>query len=63
MCRVAKEVRVFPLLGGYSGVESEHLNPILTELRRSFHVETPKVCYEFQKGGNKMLRVSKKSSS
>jgi hypothetical protein len=64
MCRVAKEVRVFPLLGGSSGVESEHLNPILTELRnRSFHVETPPVDYEFQIGGNEMLRVSQESSA
>ena len=64
MCRVAKEVRVFPLLGGSSGVESEHLDPIVTKLRnRSFHVEIKEVDYEFQKGGNKMLRVSKKSSA
>lgn len=64
MCRVAKEVRVFPLLQSFSGEESEHLNPSVTELRkRSFHVEIQKVDYEFQKGGNKMLRVSKKSSA
>lgn len=64
MCRVAKEVRVFPLLGGSSGVESPHLNPIVTKLRnRSFHVEIKEVDYEFQKGGNKMLRVSQESSA
>jgi len=64
MCRVAKEVRVFPLLGGSSGVESPHLNPIVTELENtSFHVKREKVDYEFQKGGNEMLRVSKKSSA
>ena len=64
MCRVATEVRVFPLLGGSSGVESQHLNPIRTKLRnRSFYVETPPVDYEFQIGGNEMLRVSQESSA
>jgi ubiquinone/menaquinone biosynthesis C-methylase UbiE len=63
MCRVAKEVRVFPLLQSFSGEESHHLNPIVTELKkRSFCVEIQEAPYEFQKGGNKMLRVSKKSS-
>jgi len=62
MCRVAKEVRVFPLLDRFGGI-SEHLNPIRTILNRSFHVETPVVNYEFQIGGNEMLRVSKKSSA
>jgi Methylase involved in ubiquinone/menaquinone biosynthesis len=64
MCRVAKQVRVFPLLDR-NGMESEHLNPIVTELRnRSFHVEEPEeVPYEFQIGGNRMLRISKKSSA
>jgi len=64
MCRVATEVRVFPLLGGSSGVESEHLDPIVTKLRnRSFHVEIKEVDYEFQIGGNQMLRVSQESSA
>ncbi len=63
MCRVAKQVRVFPLLDRYGGI-SEHLNPIVTELRnRSFHVEIPKVAYQFQIGGNEMLRVSQESSA
>ncbi|MEO6863393.1 MAG: class I SAM-dependent methyltransferase [Microcoleus sp.] len=58
MCRVAKEVRVFPLLQSFSGEESDHLNPIITELKnRSFRVEVQEAPYEFQKGGNKMLRV------
>ena len=64
MCRVAKEVRVFPLVQSFSGEESDHLNPIITELKkRNFRVEIQEAPYEFQKGGNKMLRVSKKSSS
>ena len=64
MCRVAKEVRVFPLLQSFSKQESELLNPVIAELKnRSFRVEIQEVSYEFQKGGNKMLRVSKKSSA
>ena len=64
MCRVAKEVRVFPLLQSFSGEESAHLNPTITELKkRNFRVEIQEAPYEFQKGGNKMLRVSKKSSA
>ncbi|MCY7385115.1 MAG: class I SAM-dependent methyltransferase [Microcoleus sp. CAN_BIN18] len=60
MCRVAKEVRVFPLLQSFSGEESEHLNPIIAELKnRNFRVEVQEAPYEFQKGGNKMLRVTK----
>jgi len=63
MCRVAREVRVFPLLD-WNGERFEHLEPIVTELRnRSFHVEREKVDYEFQPGGNEMLRVSKESSA
>nr|WP_228057158.1 class I SAM-dependent methyltransferase [Tychonema sp. LEGE 07203] len=58
MCRVAKEVRVFPLLQSFSGEESEHLNPIVAELKnRNFRVEIQEAPYEFQKGGNKMMRV------
>ena len=58
MCRVAKEVRVFPLLQSFSGEESDHLNSIITKLKkRSFRVEVQEAPYEFQKGGNKMLRV------
>jgi hypothetical protein len=63
MCRVAKEVRVFPLLDRH-GMESEHLDPIVTELRnKSFRVEIQEVDYEFQPGGNQMLRVSQESSA
>ncbi|MBD0311067.1 MAG: class I SAM-dependent methyltransferase [Microcoleus sp. T1-bin1] len=65
MCRVAKEVRVFPLLRSLGGIKSEHLNPIVTKLRRnrSFHVKIDVVDYQFQIGGNEMLRVSQESSA
>jgi hypothetical protein len=49
---------VFPLLQSFSGEESEHLKQIIAELKkRSFRVEIREAPYEFQKGGNKMMRV------
>lgn len=59
MCRVAKEVRIFPLLQSFSSEVSEWLEPTIKELEKAgFGVELQQVAYEFQKGGNKMLRVT-----
>ena len=58
MLRVAKEVRVFPLLD-LNGTPSRHVGPVMTALRR--HGSDPrivKVEYEFQRGGNQMLVVA-----
>jgi hypothetical protein len=58
MCRVAKEVRIFPLLVSFSGETSPLLQPVINELQqRGYKVEIEQVPYEFQKGGNKLLRV------
>lgn len=64
MCRVAKEARVFPLLtssvhrGASAGERSSHLGAVVEELRsRGYEVHVELVPYEFQKGGNKMLRI------
>ena len=57
MLRVAREVRIFPLLD-MAGRPSPHLAPLrraLGELGHASEVRT--VAYEFQKGGNEMLRV------
>ncbi|WP_339383014.1 SAM-dependent methyltransferase [Nodularia sp. LEGE 06071] len=57
MCRVAKEVRIFPLLQ-LSGELSPWLQPIINELeQRGYAVEVKQVAYEFQKNGNQMLCV------
>lgn len=57
MARVGAEVRVFPLLDG-DGRVSVHLLPLLVRLRGAgYEAETPRVPYEFQRGGNRMLRV------
>lgn len=58
ICRVAKEARIFPLLE-LGARESRHLPSILNRLQEEgFSVKTEPVPYEFQKGGNRMLRVS-----
>ncbi|MEH2245231.1 SAM-dependent methyltransferase [Nostoc sp.] len=58
MCRVAKEVRIFPLLK-ISGEPSPHLKPIMSELQqRHYSVEIKQVPYEFQKNSNQILRIN-----
>ena len=64
MCRVAGEVRIFPLLTssvhtvGGEGQTSPHLAPVVKELReRGYEARVEGVPYEFQKGGDEMLRV------
>jgi hypothetical protein len=61
MCRVAKEVRIFPLMNSFSSTFSKHLNPVVQLLQNwGYTTEVEPVQYEFQKGGNKLLRVMRK---
>ena len=56
LCRVAKEVRVYPLLSIRDNEESPHLKPVMAELERnSIQVSLVPVEYEFQKGATRML--------
>ncbi len=60
MCRVAKEVRVFPLLD-VEGLISPYLDRVIETFKgdgKSVSVET--VDYEFQKHGNRMLIIGGK---
>ncbi len=58
LCRVAQEVRIFPLLN-ISGEQSSLLLPVIEELKQSgYKVEIQQVDYEFQKGGNNLLSIS-----
>ncbi|MFB2935830.1 SAM-dependent methyltransferase [Aerosakkonemataceae cyanobacterium BLCC-F154] len=58
MCRVSKEVRIFPLLN-ISGEESPLLQLVIDKLAmQGYTLEVKQVLYEFQKGGNQMLKVS-----
>ncbi len=62
MCRVADEVRIFPLLD-LAVQRSRHLTPLCTELtQQGYTVEIVQVNYEFQRGGNQLLVVSKPRS-
>jgi hypothetical protein len=57
MCRVAKEVRVFPLVT-LDGTRSPFVDPCLEWLQaRGHEAQIETVPYEFQRGGNQMLRV------
>ena len=57
MLRVARRVRVFPLLD-LNGTPSRHLEPVMAALRqRGTDPQIVRVEYEFQRGGNQMLVV------
>lgn len=57
LCRVAGEVRVFPLLT-LGGQPSPYVAACLTWLRGAEHqVSIERVPYEFQRGGNQLLRI------
>ena len=57
MCRVAGEARIFPLLE-LGAKKSRHLKGVVERLRsKGYECSIEKVHYEFQKGGNGMLRV------
>ena len=59
MLRVAKEVRIFPLLT-LENKPSPHLEPVIDHLRsKGYRVQVVKTGYEFQKGANEMLQISR----
>lgn len=59
MNRVATEVRIFPLLS-LGGAQSLHVEPVIRRLQHAeFAVTVETVPYEFQRGGNQMLRITR----
>lgn len=56
LCRVAAEVRIFPLLA-LGGRRSPHVAAVVEALRDAAEVSIERVPYEFQRGGNEMMRV------
>ena len=57
MLRVAREVRIFPLLV-LDGAPSPHLNFVTESLSsQGYNIEIKPVLYEFQRGGNEMRIV------
>lgn len=60
LCRVADEARVFPLLGQFGSGRSPYVPEVLKELTaQGYKCEVRRVQYEFQRGGNEMLCVSR----
>ncbi len=58
MCRVAQDVRVFPLLENFTGEVSAFVEPVIKSLReRDYEVKIEQVEYEFQINGNQMLHI------
>ena len=58
LCRVASEVRVFPLLD-LTATRSSKVEDVQYQLERlGKRVSIEQVDYEFQKGGNEMLRIT-----
>jgi len=61
LCRVAREVRIFPLLD-LEGESSRHLLPVIDRLQgRGLATGIRKVDYEFQKGGDEMLLIRREA--
>ena len=59
LLRIAAEVRIFPLLR-LDGEPSSYLELVLEDLsNQGFNPQVQSVDYEFQKGGNQMLRISR----
>ena len=57
MCRVATDVRIFPLLA-LGGRRSPYVDENVEHLRNSgYDASIEHVPYEFQRGGNQMLRI------
>lgn len=58
MCRVAHEIRIFPLLD-LSGLPTPYVEPVAEAMKRSeYRVSIEPVPYEFQRGGNRMMRIT-----
>jgi hypothetical protein len=56
--RVAREVRIFPLLENFTGEPSRHLEPVQHQLiERGYRVQIERAAYEFQRNGNQLLRI------
>jgi hypothetical protein len=61
MCRVACEARIFPLLN-YNAKPSPFVEPLLKLLAAAgYNTSIETVPYEFQRGGNQMLRIRKEA--
>ncbi len=59
LCRVASEVRIFPLLA-LGSERSPFVDVCVDDLRQSgYHVSIERVSYEFQRNANEMIRIGR----
>jgi hypothetical protein len=57
LCRVAQEVRIFPLLA-LGGQRSPYIDAVMPSVRAAgYEVAIERVPYEFQRGGHEMMRI------
>jgi len=62
LLRIAAEVRIFPLLT-YNAEPSPYLGPVCARLETmGYEISIEQVPYEFQQGGNKLLRIRPKNN-
>jgi hypothetical protein len=61
LCRVAAEVRIFPLLN-LAARPSPYVSSLRVDLHDSHASSIETVPYEFQRGGNQMLRIQARQS-
>jgi len=61
LCRIAREVRIFPLLA-LGAQRSPFVDPMVEELRggKGFHAFIETVPYEFYRGANQMMRITRR---
>lgn len=61
MLRIAKEVRIFPLIDFTNSRKNEanNLSPYAYEIEKRFHAQRCRVNFEFQRGGGVMLKITK----
>ncbi|NJL82738.1 MAG: hypothetical protein HC890_06890 [Chloroflexaceae bacterium] len=58
LARVAEKVRIFPLITGFFGEISPHIEPVTQILEsQGYLVKVELVPYKFQGGGNQLLEV------
>jgi hypothetical protein len=59
LCRMATEVRIFPLLALGGGLSPFVARCVQKLPEAGHHVSIEKVPYEFQRGGNEMMRITR----
>lgn len=63
LCRVAGEVRVFPIVE-LGSIRSRHVDVVASELSaEGYQVAIERVAYEFQRGGYEMLRLKHRTTA